>query len=231
MAQKPSVYLQCYPDFIQSVEKNTLIWKDGTKMIFDDREKKTYEKMIDSADLQDQLFQKYPLLKAFRTPALNEDPGRIRNEAFFRKMYGSTKEEVEKNLTEIIWLPKNVNIKLKITRINGVAEKLQKISDELDNREDLLPYLVNSGGTFNWRPIAETNRLSTHSFGIAIDINVSKSDYWLWDTKGKKDVLPVYKNRIPLEIVEIFEKYGFIWGGKWFHYDTMHFEYRPELLR
>mgnify|MGYP002637708491 CR=1 FL=1 len=23
---------------------------------------------------------------------------------------------------------------------------------------------------------------------------------------------------------------GFIWGGRWFHYDTMHFEYRPELL-
>jgi D-alanyl-D-alanine carboxypeptidase len=24
--------------------------------------------------------------------------------------------------------------------------------------------------------------------------------------------------------------YGFIWGGKWYHYDTMHFEYRPELM-
>jgi hypothetical protein len=40
----------------------------------------------------------------------------------------------------------------------------------------------------------------------------------------------VYKNQIPLEIVKIFEKYGFIWGGRWYHYDTMHFEYRPELL-
>ena len=28
----------------------------------------------------------------------------------------------------------------------------------------------------------------------------------------------------------IFERHGFIWGGKWHHYDTMHFEYRPELL-
>ena len=33
-----------------------------------------------------------------------------------------------------------------------------------------------------------------------------------------------------LLIVEIFERHGFIWGGKWYHYDTMHFEYRPELL-
>jgi len=30
--------------------------------------------------------------------------------------------------------------------------------------------------------------------------------------------------------VAVFERHGFIWGGKWFHYDTMHFEYRPELL-
>ncbi|WP_265937085.1 M15 family metallopeptidase [Aliarcobacter butzleri] len=28
----------------------------------------------------------------------------------------------------------------------------------------------------------------------------------------------------------MFEKYGFIWGGRWYHFDTMHFEYRPELL-
>ena len=34
----------------------------------------------------------------------------------------------------------------------------------------------------------------------------------------------------PLEIVEIFERHGFIWGGRWKHYDTMHFEFRPELL-
>ncbi|NUM57423.1 MAG: M15 family metallopeptidase, partial [Bdellovibrionaceae bacterium] len=27
-----------------------------------------------------------------------------------------------------------------------------------------------------------------------------------------------------------FESEGFIWGGKWNHYDTMHFEYRPELF-
>jgi len=28
----------------------------------------------------------------------------------------------------------------------------------------------------------------------------------------------------------VFERHGFIWGGRWWHYDTMHFEYRPELL-
>ena len=35
---------------------------------------------------------------------------------------------------------------------------------------------------------------------------------------------------MPLELVAAFERHGFVWGGKWWHYDTMHFEYRPELL-
>lgn len=32
------------------------------------------------------------------------------------------------------------------------------------------------------------------------------------------------------KIVEVFEKHGFIWVGSWYHFDTIHFEYRPELI-
>jgi hypothetical protein len=28
----------------------------------------------------------------------------------------------------------------------------------------------------------------------------------------------------------VFEKHGFIWGGKWGHFDIMHYEYRPEII-
>jgi hypothetical protein len=28
----------------------------------------------------------------------------------------------------------------------------------------------------------------------------------------------------------VFEKHGFVCGGKWYHFDTMHFEYRPEII-
>jgi hypothetical protein len=34
----------------------------------------------------------------------------------------------------------------------------------------------------------------------------------------------------PGVVVGIFEENGFLWGGKWPWYDTMHFEYRPEIL-
>ena len=51
-------------------------------------------------------------------------------------------------------------------------------------------------------------------------------DYWRWH-KGRYR----YRNRVPWAIAAIFEKHGFIWGAKWYHYDTLHFEYRPELLK
>ena len=30
--------------------------------------------------------------------------------------------------------------------------------------------------------------------------------------------------------IRAFEAHGFVWGGKWLFFDTIHFEYRPELL-
>ncbi len=82
-------------------------------------------------------------------------------------------------------------------------------------------------GTFNYRLISGTNRLSPHAFGIAIDLASDKRDYWKWASKeaGEKR-LASYSN----ELVEIFENNGFVWGGKWSHFDILHFEYRPEII-
>ena len=35
----------------------------------------------------------------------------------------------------------------------------------------------------------------------------------------------------PQAVIDAFEAEGFIWGGKWYHFDTIHFEYRPEIVR
>ena len=89
---------------------------------------------------------------------------------------------------------------------------------------DVAASTVSRGGTFNERNIAGTDRPSAHSYGIAIDLNDALSSYWRWEKSG------AWKNRIPQAIVDAFEAEGFIWGGRWYHFDTMHFEYRPELL-
>lgn len=228
----PKCLVKAYPDFLKADDNNAVLWKDGAKMVFDDGTAKSdFETMLDHASLKDQMSicytkgDRYPL-----PPPINDDPGRIRFEPFFLKMYGNTPEEVRNKLVPIIWLPKHIHKQLMVTTVNGIDQKLKAISDELDALpQEYVQYLENPGGTFNWRPIAGTNRLSTHSFGMTIDINVKSSDYWR-DNKPDGHGLYPYKNRIPMKIVEIFERHGFIWGGKWYHYDTMHFEYRPELL-
>jgi hypothetical protein len=171
----------------------------------------------------------YPVGAEYEIPAPNDDPGRIRVEALFRSVYGADAAAVRANLEDVVWLPGHGGHRLRFNRQNGAAAALRAASAELDALpEELIRFLEPSGGTFNWRKIAGTSRLSVHSFAVAIDINTRHSDYWRWGLK--RSPTPVYKNRIPLEIVEVFERHGFIWGGKWFHYDTMHFEFRPELI-
>lgn len=224
-----------YPDHFEGYEDNFLIWKDGTKMLFDDGKEKDTQTLLDSADLEDQFKIPYPKGTNFSIPQKGQDPGRVRYEPFFRKMYGNSPQEVQKKLTTITWLPKTLNIKLQVSTVNQIHQKMQAISSELEELLVKTPhfakYLQKPAGTFNWRLISGTNRLSTHSFGMTIDLNVTYSNYWQWDNKTTNENVPLtYRNQIPMEIVSIFEKYGFIWGGKWYHYDTMHFEYRPELL-
>src|SRR5262249_45302969 len=83
-------------------------------------------------------------------------------------------------------------------------------------------------GAYNCRKVAGSSLKSMHAFGVAIDINIKYANYWRW-APNDRDQLH-WRNRIPIQIVHIFEKHGFIWGGHWDHYYTMHFEYRPELL-
>jgi hypothetical protein len=221
-----------YPDFLSGHDENNLIWRDGERMGFDDGVQKTFAERLERPDIEDQFAFPYPLGEMLSDPEPDYDPGRFRNTAFFTKMYGDCRRrgEVQKRLVDVVWLPRHWGKKIKVTPVNGVAEKLQRVSEELDALpEDLQKYLKPPAGTYNCRDIANTSRTSAHGYGIAVDINSAHSDYWEWRGRRSADALE-YRNRIPYEIAAIFEKHGFIWGGKWHHYDTMHFEYRPELL-
>ncbi len=236
---------KAYPEHIQTVAEDYIIWTDGTMMpARDDAPNKTQQEKLDSPSLLDQVDQ---VLYSLGIPANtdtyapNGDPGRIRYEPFFRKMYGDTQEEVESKLVTIYWMPLifGSSYPLSVTTVNEVDKKLIQISNELEalvlRHPEYVRFLEYPGETFKWRFIANTTRLSNHSFGMTIDINSDASDYWQRELEGagqpiSEDAPLIYRNSIPWEIVPIFEKYGFIWGGKWHHYDSMHFEYRPELL-
>jgi peptidoglycan LD-endopeptidase CwlK len=223
---------RAYPDYIAAVRDNRVIWTDGTTTVFDDGYAgKDWLTLLRSPDIEDQLALAYPdnPPPGFR-PATNADPGRLRCPAFFEKMYGATMAAVTAKLAIVRWLPSCGRTPVLMTRVNGVDKKLALVSAELEKLPaEFLKYLVDPGGGFSYRTVRDTERPSPHSYGIAFDLNPALTDYWKDAYRNELDKVD-YRNRLPLEIVKVFEKHGFIWGGRWYHYDTMHFEYRPELL-
>jgi len=126
---------------------------------------------------------------------------------------------------------------------NGLHGKLMEIERQITSMGRTNPQIqawMNSVDIlegYNWRNIAESQSRSYHSYGIAIDFLPSnlggKQTYWLWTSQYREDWWNVkYSERYhpPLAVIRLFESYGFIWGGKWSLFDTMHFEYRPEIL-
>lgn len=223
--------LRAYPEALAGFDGTNLVWRDGTRMpVGVGGPERSLEQQLRDGSILDQMRLAYPA-GAPLLPAPEQDAGRVRNRAFFAKMYGNCwAGEVAPKLVRVVWLPRTWGHTVNITAVNGVDRRLAAISRELDDlpAEDR-KYLYPLGGSYVCRTVADTGQPSQHAAGAAIDLNPAYSDYWLWHRSGGR--VPAYVNRIPLEIVTIFERHGFIWGGRWAHFDTMHFEYRPELLR
>jgi hypothetical protein len=224
-----------YPGFCLGVEvrpdrKVYLIMKNQQRLLYDDGQVKSFEDKLKRPDLKDMLAQIYrPGVdrEPFRP---DYDPGRFRVDAFFSAVYGASASEVGGHLVSVPFGGAAVRFNAE----NGAARALENVGRELSallaQRPQLRQYVFPLGGTFAWRPIAGTSRLSPHSWGIAIDLNPRHGAYWR-DRKKTGSEVEAMRHSYPPEIVEVFEKHGFIWGGKWSHFDLMHFEYRPEMVK
>jgi hypothetical protein len=192
---------------------------DGEQVPFDDGKHKSFDELLAAPDVKDIFAIPYRPGPIRPVEVENEDPGRVRIEAILLATYGPNPAR-EQERTRFLGLPVRVHRKI-VPALARVAERLEHA-----RRADpkLAPFLTRLSGGFAERKIAGTDRTSAHAFGIAIDLDKTKSHYWRWSRR------PGWRNRIPQAIVDAFEAEGFIWGGRWYHYDTMHFEYRPELF-
>jgi len=96
-------------------------------------------------------------------------------------------------------------------------KKMVEVFAEVFSRiheEGLQTKLWSFGGCFSFRPQRTGHKLSTHCWGIAIDLNLETNGL---GTIGDMDP----------DVVQVFREAGFTWGGGWLGRarDPMHFQY------
>lgn len=224
--------MMAYPEYVMTAQKDDkgnvyAVMKSGKRILYDDKRMKSNEEKLNNPDIQDMMEQIYPLNDIDDLLDVNYDPGRIRVYPLLKEVYGDSKEKVQSSLVKV----RMGHTSCQFNKNNNSAEALRSTMNELmpmaDSRKEIYSCIFPQSGTFNYRVISGTNRLSPHSFGIAIDLASSKWDYWKWAARsdGEKRL-----DSYPKEIVKTFEKNNFVWGGKWGHFDILHFEYRPEII-
>jgi hypothetical protein len=141
------------------------------------------------------------------------------------------------NLARMPFLGRNIMIHKRLVR------RLERIEERIRAEAARDPAVqrwitsIGSIGVWNWRNVAATASRSFHSYGTALDIQPADrrglATYWQWTADRTPEWYMVpYSGRWhpPDPAVKAFEAYGFCWGGKWPLFDTMHFEYRPEIM-
>lgn len=100
-----------------------------------------------------------------------------------------------------------------ITINEMLAPFLDKVQQEIKDAK--IDYSFNNVTAYNYRLKRGGGGTSLHSWGIAIDINPGNNPFGSTQTD------------IPRQVIDIFKKHGFFWGGDWGgrDYDPMHFEW------
>jgi hypothetical protein len=209
------------------------------------------ELRLKAADFDPQPFYSYvPSLPPWRAPSAAEterlqkySDDRQTNEIarsndFFDTLWNiHSRDDAYKQVKTILFLGRKVMVHHAIMEPLAMVE--QKIQAAAKTDKEVAQWIKNLTlvSAWNWRNIAETQSRSNHAYGTAIDcLMPSKKGmetYWLWAAERHPDWWAVpYALRLtpPLKVIKAFESYGFVWGGKWLFYDTMHFEYRPESI-
>jgi len=114
-----------------------------------------------------------------------------------------------------------------------------RLADEYGGDDDLI-MADNNSSCFNYRVIFNTNTVSLHGLGRAIDINPLYNPY-IVDGRIMPDNAEPYADRqkdFPHKIAEsdlcfkIFSSYGWLWGGNWVNKkDYQHFYKEQSRIR
>jgi len=246
--------LKAYPDQIEKVEFRDDDWAlllGGTWYYFAGGRLLPEDQLENIANFRSYQFYSYPEelppwrehtpeeIERRRSWISNRGQNPIRRSDFFLNALwqAPNRSETEKNLVRITFLGKPTRVHKLIQNHIAVVEDQIRAAGRDDSVVQAWINSINTLEGYGWRNIAHTQSRSYHSYGLAVDLLPrslgNKQTYWLWTSRHREDWWNVpYSERYhpPLAVIKIFEANGFIWGGKWPLFDTMHFEYRPEIL-
>jgi hypothetical protein len=168
---------------------------------------------------------------------LYSNPDALRSPLFETIWQARGKEEAFSHQRWIRFLGRLVQVHEDIVSPLGRVEV--RIQELAENDPEIRQWIRNlqSITGWNWRNIAGSANRSFHAYGAAVDllmkVQPGMETYWRWTAAKGIDwrSVPAEKRQNPpAAAIRAFEDQGFIWGGRWGRYDTMHFEYHPELL-
>jgi hypothetical protein len=139
------------------------------------------------------------------------------------------------------WFKENIRTYRKAMALPGVPPhryiKIHKLAEPymreaLRRATEACPdYEIRKFACFNYRLMRKGNRLSYHSWGIAMDINPDENPAIRYKRPQDKPVpfseewCELRPNAMPQAFVEAIKSVGFAWGGDWRTFaDDMHYE-------
>ena len=226
-------------------EKNqTLYWADGKFLPLEElANKDSYSSLLyhypkEVPNPKDFTEEDILRIKEFTNPK-NRSEGKGSPQFLYNLIYEvETRTSTEANIKSHLFLGKRTNVHQFIhQKLNLVQRDIYEIA-KTDSEVQTFLDKLDSADSYAWRVISDSGNRSFHSMGLAIDVLPKgwgqKNLYWAWrrDIDPQNWMLLDLDRRWmpPAKVIEIFERHGFIWGGKWIIWDNMHFEYRPEVI-
>lgn len=105
---------------------------------------------------------------------------------------------------------------IKVRMLMPAVESLRRVFANVERADPDLYARINTSGSLCVRRIRGTqDRLSTHSYGLAVDLNID----------GQLDLFTDGKTQLGLTILaDFFHQEGWVWGAGFNREDSMHFE-------
>ena len=102
----------------------------------------------------------------------------------------------------------------------ALTHVFSQLAEVAKTDESVLRHVRHFSGSYNYRPVRGSSRLSCHAFGAALDFDAENLGM---------TYQPVSASIMPQQLVEIFKAAGAFWGGNYRgRKDPMHFQWAHE---